>query len=152
MSEAHEQDARYPRECGSDRDHDVRSFAADAQPQVFAAAADLSFGAPAGRAEIEGIVRAFLDRLSPALAAAGCVLVGHIKGVVTGDGQNELQFSLTRLAGEPRFAGDLAGTVQRATITVNVIVFGVDGRVLPGLVTGAWPEEMAGAAWCAHEH
>ena len=133
-------------------DHDVRSFAADAQPQVFAAAADLSLGAPAGRTEIEGIVRAFLDRLSPALGAAGCVLVGHIKGVVTGDGQNELQFSLTRLAGEPRFAGDLAGPLQRATVTVNVIVFGVDGRVLPGLVTGAWPEEEAGAAWRAHEH
>ena len=138
-------------EHGHEHEH-LRYFAAGADPQVFAAAADLSWSVPAGRTEIEEVVRAFLDRLSHALAAAGCVLVGHIKGVVTGDGQNELQFSLTRLAGEPRFAGDLAGPLQQATVTINVIVFGVDRRVLPGLVTGAWPQEMAGAAWRTHEH
>jgi hypothetical protein len=131
---------------------DLRYFSHEAQPKVFAAAADLTFDAPAGRPELEHVVRAFLGRLCPALAAAGCVLVGHIKGVVTGEGETELGFSLTRLAGEPRFAGDLAGPMRRATVTVNVIVFGVDGRVLPDLVTGAWPEEMAGAAWRSHEH
>ena len=114
---------------------------------MFAATADLTFPSPLDSSQVEAAVRAFLGRLSPALAAAGCVLVGHIKGVVTGDGEDELEFSLTTLEGEPRFYCSLPGTKNRAVLTVNVIVFGVPVPELPGLVTAAWPEEKASAAW-----
>jgi hypothetical protein len=149
-----EHDARHPHEHagGHAHDHDLRYFSHEAQPEVFAAAADLTFPSPLDPDQVEAAVRAFLGRLCPALAAAGCVLVGHIKGVVSGDGEDELEFSLTRLAGEPRFAGGLAGLLQRATVTVNVIVFGVPVSELPGLVTGAWPDEKASAAWRSRGH
>ena len=65
---------------------------------MFAATAALTFEPPADQAGVEAArARTFLRRLSPALAAAGCVLVGHIKGVVASDG-DELEFSLTRSA------------------------------------------------------
>jgi hypothetical protein len=144
-----EHDARHPHEHagGHAHDHDLRYFSHEAQPEVFAATADLTFPSPHNSSQVEAAVRAFLGRLSPALAAAGCALVGHIKGVVTGDGEDELEFSLTTLEGEPRFDGSLPGTKDRAVLTVNVIVFGVPVSELPGVVTGAWPEEKASAAW-----
>ncbi len=95
---------------------------------------------------MEAALQAFLRRLSPALVNAGCVLVGHIKGVVATDG-DELEFSLTRLDGEPRFAGSLSGAVGQADLTLNVIVFGVAADALPGIVAGAWPEESAPIVW-----
>ena len=134
---------------GQGHEH-LRYCAAGAEPEVFAATAELTFPSPLEPDQAQAAVHAFLGRLCPALAAAGCALVGHIKGVVA-NGADELEFSLTTLAGEPRFAGGLAGPSRRATITVNVIVFGVDGRALPGLVSGAWPEDRASAAWRAHE-
>jgi hypothetical protein len=128
-------------------DHDLRYFAAGAQPEVFAATAELSFEGHAGAHGVEAAVRSFLARLSPALAAAGCVLVGHVKGVVTVEGDDELEFSLTRLDGEPRLDGALADGLSAAELTLNVIVFGVDEHALPGIVTGAWPPGDVHAAW-----
>ena len=126
--------------------HDLRHLAGDAQPEVFAATATLQFGAPTAQAAVEAAVTAFLARLGSALAAAGCVLVGHVKGVLTCDG-DELEFSLTRLDGDPRFGGALPGTVRDVELTLNVIVFGVDADALPGLVTGAWADGDPSVAW-----
>ena len=39
----------------------------------------------------------------------------------------------------------MAGTVTEATLTVNVIVFGVDEQALPAVVRDAW-SRAAGAA------
>jgi hypothetical protein len=129
-----------------DHQHDLRYLAGGAQPQVFAATAALAFAPPTGQAGVEAAVREFLRRLTPALAAAGCVLVGHIKGVVATDG-DELEFSLTRLDGLPGFAGTVSGAVRHARLTLNVIVFGVTAEALPYAVTGAWPGEAASITW-----
>jgi hypothetical protein len=132
--------------AGHPHDHDLRYLAGGAQPEVFAAVADLVFPPPSSQAAVEAVLRAFLDRLSAALAAAGCVLVGHIKGVV-GAGDEQLEFSLTTLAGVPRFAGTLPPDTRSVALTLNVIVFGVGEQALAGAVTGAWPEHDAGVAW-----
>ena len=130
MSGGHEHDAH-------DHQHDLRYLGGGAQPEVFATTAALKFEPPADQEGVEAALRTFLRRLSPALAAAGCVLVGHIKGVVASDG-DELELSLTRSGDEPRFAGALSGAVQHAGLTLNVIVFGVAADDLPNVVTGAW--------------
>ena len=147
-----EHDARHSHEHagGHAHDRDLRYFSHEAQPEVFAATADLTFPSPLDPDQVEAAVRAFLGRLSLALAAAGCVLVGHVKGVVTDVDENELGFSLTTLEGEPRFDGSLPDTTDRAVLTVNVIVFGVPVSELPGVVIGAWPEERACATWRSH--
>jgi hypothetical protein len=144
VSDGH--DARHGHDDGRPHDHDLRYLSHEAQPEVFAAVAGLSFRAPAGRPELENVVRAFLGRLCPALVAAGCVLIGHIKGVVALD-DGELEFSLTTLDGEPRFGGCLRTASDHAFLTVNVIVFGVDAQALPGVVAGAWPADGATATW-----
>lgn len=143
--------------AGHDHDHghDLRYMPAGAQPEVAAAEADLLFPGPAGQAEVEATLGAFLARLTAELAGAGCVLVGHIKGVVVagdeeaaGDG-DELAFSVTRLHGAPSFTGGLRGAGRAFRLTLNVIVFGVDADALPGIVTGAWPEAVP-ASWRPH--
>jgi hypothetical protein len=131
-------------------EHDLRYLAGGAQPEVLAGTAGLTFDPPVAQAGVEAAVREFLRRLSPALAAAGCVLVGHIKGVVVADG-DELEFSLTRLDGIPRFSGTLDGAVPHAALTLNVIVFGVDAEVLADVVTRSWPDDVAPAAWHLRE-
>ena len=130
-----------------DHEHELRYLSGGAQPEVFAATAALDFGRPASQAAVESAVAAFLGRLGAALAAAGCILVGHIKGVVTAEGGDELEFSLTRVDADPRFGGTLATATRRADLTLNVIVFGVDAEALPGLVTGAWADGDPSAAW-----
>jgi hypothetical protein len=138
--------------------HDLRYFPTDAQPEVLPAEADLSFPKAVARADVEGALNEYLARLSAGLDAAGCVLVGHIKGVVAAsdgpqarEGAEELAFSVTRLHGAPSFTGGLRGAGRAFRLTLNVIVFGVDADALPGIVTGAWPEAVP-ASWRPHRH
>lgn len=134
-------------EHGHEHGHDLRYLTGGAQPEVFAATATLTFAAPVAQAEVEAAVAAFLRRLGSALAAAGCVLIGHIKGVVTAEGGDELEFSSTRLDADPRFGGSFAQAARRADLTLNVIVFGVEAGALPGIVTAAWADGDPFAAW-----
>jgi hypothetical protein len=124
-------------------DHrDLRYFPPGAQPGVFAAEADARFAKPAGQTRVEEVVSVFLGRLSDDLRASGCVLVGHVKGVVVAEAGGELAFSLTSLHGSPQLAGVLADGGTRFRLTLNVIVFGVDPGALPGIVTGSWPDDV----------
>ena len=147
MSDGHEHSDGHGHDGAHDHHHDLRFLTGEAQPEVFAASAELDFGAPVSQAAVEAAVAAFLKRLGGGLAAAGCVLVGHIKGVVTAEDGDELEFSLTRLDAGPRFGGRLGAAARRADLTLNVIVFGVDAEALPGLVTGAWADGDTSAAW-----
>jgi hypothetical protein len=121
--------------------HDLRYFPPDAQPEVFAAEAEARFAQTVGQARVEEVVNAFLRRLSDGLGAAGCVLVGHIKGVVAAEAGDELAFSLTSLHGVPQFSGGLQDGSAHFHLTLNVIVFGVDPDALPVIVTEAWPDD-----------
>ena len=128
-------------------DH-LRHLPGKAAPAVFAACADLVFDPPAHAAQLEQAVSRFYAALSGALADAGCSLVGHIKGTLAVRGHGDLAFHATTLAARPALTGGLAGTAEDAVLTVNVIVFGVDERALPGMVTAAWSAATgAGVAW-----
>jgi hypothetical protein len=119
--------------------HEHLSHVPDAaRPAVFASRAALVCEPPAHADQLEADVVRFLAALSPALSAAGCTLIGHIKGTVTAPGRGDLAFHLTTPAARPALTGGLAGVVAAATLTINVIVFGVDEQALPAIVHDAW--------------
>jgi len=109
-----------------------------ALPAVFAARAEAVFDPPAYPDELESLIVGFFRALSPALAASGCTLVGHIKGTVAAPGHGDLAFHATDLEAPPALTGGIAGPAQDAVLTINVIVFGVDEQALPALVRDAW--------------
>jgi hypothetical protein len=125
---------------GHDRDgHDhLRHLPEAAAPAVFAARADVVFAPPARADQLELAVARFLAALSDGLAEADCTLVGHIKGTLAASGRGDLAFHATALGAAPALTGAVAGAAEEVTLTVNVIVFGVDEATLPAIVTGAW--------------
>ena len=116
-----------------------------ALPAVFAARADVVLDPPAHPDELESLIAGFFRALLPALAAAGCTLVGHIKGTVAAPGRGDLAFHATDLEAPPALTGGVAGLAQDAVLTINVIVFGVDEQALPALVRRAWADATAAA-------
>jgi hypothetical protein len=66
---------------------------------------------------------------------------------VAAPGAGDLAFHLTTLEAAPALTGGLAGVVPGATLTLNVIVFGVDEAALPALVRDAWSGAAGAAAW-----
>jgi hypothetical protein len=119
-----------------------------ARPAVFAARAVLAFDPALHAGALEEALTRFLAALSEGLAAAGCRLVGHIKGVVSAAGRGDLAFHLTALGSTPAVTGGVTGMVAAASLTVTVIAFGVDERALPAIVHGAWSRAAAGeASW-----
>ncbi len=75
-------------------------------------------------------LKAFLDNLLGALVDAGCTAVGHVKGMMTGGGGEPLFFSITTLENNLRFQGGPLGDSDTYTLTMNVIVAGLEERVL----------------------
>ena len=122
----------------ADRHDELSHVSAGAEPAIFAARADVVFAPPAAAAAMGAAVRAFLHRLRDDLAEAGCVLIGHVKGTLVSAERGGLTFSLTTLDGEARLATSLCGDLDAAVLTLNVIVFGVPERTLPGLAKHAW--------------
>jgi hypothetical protein len=111
-----------------------------ALPAVFAARAEVRFDPPAHADQLESLIAGFFRTLLPALAAAGCTLVGHIKGTVAAPGRGDLAFHATGLEAPPSLTGGVAGLAHDVVLTVNVIVFGVDEQALPSLVRRAWAD------------
>jgi hypothetical protein len=121
--------------------HEHLSHVPDAAaPAVYSACAHLVFAPPAHADRVEEAAGQFLAALSSGLSAARCTLVGHIKGVIAAPGRGDLAFHLTTLTAAPAFTGGHAGLVRTATLTINVIVFGVDEQALPGIVHDAWSD------------
>jgi hypothetical protein len=109
-----------------------------ARPAVFAARAGLVFDPPARTDQVEAAIRRFFAALWDGLADAGCTLVGHIKGTIATDGRGDLAFHATVPGAAPALTGGLDGAVDDATLTINVIVFGVDEVSLTAVVTDVW--------------
>jgi hypothetical protein len=130
-------------------EHEHLSHVPDAaQPAVFASRAALVCRPPEHADQLESDIVRFLAVLTPALSAAGCTLIGHIKGTVTAPGRGDLAFHLTTSVARPALTGGLAGVVTAATLTINVIVFGVDEQTLPAIVHDAWSAAASAvAAW-----
>lgn len=129
--------------------HEHLSHVPDAaRPAVYAARATVAFEPPVHGDQLEATLTRFYSALAGGLAEAGCTLVGHIKGTVEAPVGGDLAFHATTLGARPAFTGGLAGLTASATLTVNVIVFGVDEQALPALVRDAWSRASGAAtAW-----
>jgi hypothetical protein len=128
------------------RRHAALRFAAPgSEPVVLARRAELSFTRAPSADEATAAIIAFLDTLTEGLAAGGCVLVGHIKGVLAAPQAGALTFHLTTLTSAPHITGALAGRPSRATLSVNAIVFGVPAERLRGLVGAALASTLGAA-------
>jgi len=99
---------------------------AGAVPAVVAFRAQLSFTSPLGADELRHRLDAAMADLASDLRSAGCTLVGHIKGVLDAGEHGAAFFSVTALDHEPDWRGGLSGPVAGATLTMNVIVYGVE--------------------------
>jgi hypothetical protein len=120
------------------------------EPAVFSARADVVFATPTPAGELCGLVEAFLRDLQGRLSAAGCVLVGHVKGTLDSADQGSFSFSVTSLSGEARCTSPQSGAVSATLLTINVIVFGVPETELAGLVTRSWESCVPAATSWPH--
>ena len=117
---------------------ELRYSSPGAAAEVFAARAEVVFDPPAPPAEVRARTETFLRDLGVALTSAGCVLIGHVKGSLDADPHGSLTFSLTSLDGDARVVATLSGEIGTASLTINVIVFGVAEAALSALVTQSW--------------
>jgi hypothetical protein len=121
---------------------ELRSTTPGMEPEVFAMRADVVFAPPAPAGEVRRSVEAFLRDLRDTLAAAGCVLVGHVKGTLHVAGHDSLTFSLTSLGTDAPVAAQ-GDDIGAALLTSNAIVFGVPEPALAKLVARAWGSRIA---------
>ncbi len=93
---------------------------------VFAEQFNLSFSSPQNREALEQRLGKMLEDISVALEGEGKVTVGHIKAIIKDDEVGGyLQASLTDFGTKPRFRGAIDKPLEKACITLNVIVYGI---------------------------
>lgn len=80
------------------------------------------------------LVREFLTDYAKALEAAGCSMVGHVKGVVEDGESPPLFFSITSLEGEPQLKGGPLAQRKGFTLSMTAIVSGVEEEELSRLL------------------
>ncbi|MBN2026655.1 MAG: hypothetical protein JW854_07860 [Actinobacteria bacterium] len=80
------------------------------------------------------LVRYCLADYAKALEAAGCIMVGHIKGVIEDAESPPLFFSITSLTGEPQLKGGPVHRDNDLTLIMTVIVSGVEEEELSRLL------------------
>jgi hypothetical protein len=90
--------------------------------------------APRSAVPLIEIVKEYLSDYLIALDAAGCGMVGHIKGVMEDGGSPPLFFSVTSLGGESQFKGGPLAEGKDLTLSMTTIVSGLDEEVLSRLL------------------
>ena len=96
-------------------------------PSAIAATASGSFSDPANADEANSSFTKFLSRVALGCVAAGSTMIGHIKANVR-SGDELLSMSCTTDDGNVRLRYKFSKTVAKYTMTVNVIVYGIDKR------------------------
>ena len=138
--------ARTPHAHDHDPRHVALRFAAPgSEPVVLARQAEISFARALSADEATAAITIFLDTLIEGLTAGGCILVGHIKGVLVAPQAGALTFHLTTLTSAPHITGALTGRPLGATLSINAIVFGVPAALLCGLVDAALASALGAA-------
>jgi hypothetical protein len=97
-----------------------------AHPTAYAHEVNLTLEVPLSASELQGRMDAFLSQLTRSLQDDGCKLIGHIKGLLEGEGNGHLFFSLTSFEEKARYKGELTSKIANARLTINVIVYGVE--------------------------
>jgi len=90
--------------------------------------------APRSQVPLPDLVREYLIDYVKALEAAGCGMVGHIKGVMEDGESPPLFFSVTSLGGEPQLKGGPLARGRDLTLSMTVIVAGMETEELSRLL------------------
>jgi hypothetical protein len=94
-------------------------------PAVYARKMSTTFNAVIQDEELRFRVERFSTDLARSLMNAGCELIGHIKGLIAAGVAGYLMFSVTSHDEPVRFKGELKTGIKEASMTVNIIVYGV---------------------------
>lgn len=99
-------------------------------PAVVAEKVDLEFENPVPPKHLNETLDDFLLSLTALLQNNGCLLIGHIKGMLNNEKNEHIFFSITGFGEEVRYKGQLSGLSKRAKLVMNVIVYGIDEDTL----------------------
>jgi len=103
-------------------------------PTAYSRQFAFEFGARMPASTIRNPLDTFLSGLTTFLRDSGCQLIGHIKGVLDGGDRGQLFFSITSFDEGIRYKGDIDGEIPGATLSINVIVYGVGEEAVEGAV------------------
>ena len=107
-------------------------------PAVFADKEHLTFSSPISAIELQARLDTFLCYLTRALKHNGCLLIGHIKGLVRVRDKGHLMFSVTSFTAGVHFKGTMTDSIKQAKLTINVIVYGIDKITIQNLYREAF--------------
>ena len=106
----------------------------DEHPAACSMQIDLEFENRLPSAEIQARLDAFLSDLTTFLKDNGCKLIGHIKGLLDAGKNEQLFFSITSFDEGTRYKGDISGEFEKAKLSMNVIVYGIEEESINGAI------------------
>jgi hypothetical protein len=99
-------------------------------PTAYAFKENLTFNDIIPASELQSKISMFLFDLSEELKRSGYVLIGHIKGLIDADDKGHIMFSTTSFNEKTRFKGKLFDEITKAALTVNVIMYGIEQKII----------------------
>jgi hypothetical protein len=99
-------------------------------PAAYAHRENLTFEKIISEIELKAKTDSFLSELTKSLKRSGCKLIGHIKGLINADDNGHLMFSITSFTEDAHFKGGMVGGITRAILTINIIVYGIDRKII----------------------
>lgn len=99
-------------------------------PTAYAHRENLLFEKIISEIELKAKIDGFLSEFTDALKRNGCKLIGHIKGLINADDKGHLMFSITSFTEKAHFKGEMVGGITRAILTMNIIVYGIEQKII----------------------
>jgi len=112
--------------------------AMEPQPAAFSCRMEIPFDSGIPGTELEAKISLFLSELTRGLRKQGCRLIGHIKGLMDAGKSGHLMFSITSFDETVNFKGEIKQDVIMATLTLNIIVYGIEKRDVDTLFRNAF--------------
>jgi hypothetical protein len=102
-------------------------------PVTYARKENLRFNDILSAIELKERTVQFLSELTRDLERNGCKLIGHIKGLIEASDKGHFIFSITSFNEDARYNGEMEDGIEGAILTVNVIVYGIEQKIIETL-------------------
>ena len=116
-----------------------------AHPTACACKWHLTFDGAIPAIDLNSRTALLLSELSGGLEQNGGRLVGHIKGMIDAGEKGHLAFSITSFEQGARFKGELVGRITEATLTINVIAYGIEEARIEEVLEEAFNRHFHGS-------
>ena len=116
-----------------------------AHPTACACRWQLTFADAIPAIDLNSRTALLLSELSDGLEESGSRLVGHIKGMIDAGENGHLAFSITSFEKGARFKGGLVGRITEATLTINVIAYGIEQARVEAVLEEAFNRHLHGS-------